>query len=67
MNSAVDLGGVFIVLDVTALAFAEIINVRETGHLRDRLHSDQFKQGNRSSKIRQFVYFQSCFENVHMK
>ena len=32
MNSAADLGGAFIVLDVTALAFAQIINMRETGH-----------------------------------
>ena len=33
MNSAADLGGTFIVLDVTtALAFAQIINMRETGH-----------------------------------
>ena len=30
MNSAADLGGTFIVLDVTALAFAQIINMRET-------------------------------------
>ena len=30
MNSAADLSGIFIVSDVTALAFAQIINVRET-------------------------------------
>ena len=34
---------------------------------RDRLHSDQFKGGNVSSQLRQFVYFQSCFENVHTR
>ena len=32
MNSAADLGGIFIVLDVTALTFAQSINMRETGH-----------------------------------
>ena len=32
MNPAADLGGIFIVLDVTALAFAQIRNIRETGH-----------------------------------
>ena len=35
MNSAADLSGIFIVLDVTALAFAQIINLRQTG---PRLH-----------------------------
>ena len=30
MSSAEDLGGIFIVLDVTALAFAQIINKKET-------------------------------------
>ena len=33
--------------------------------LRDRLDSDQFKGGNGSSQLRQFVYFQSCSENFH--
>ena len=34
VNSAADLGGTFIALDsnVTALAFAQIINMRETRH-----------------------------------
>ena len=32
MNSAADLGGTFIALDVTPLAFAQIINMRGTGH-----------------------------------
>ena len=31
MNSAADLGGTFIVLDVTALAFAPVINMRQAG------------------------------------
>ena len=34
---------------------------------RDRLDSDQFKGGNGSSQLRQFVYFQSCFKNVHTR
>ena len=32
MNSAVDLGGTFIVVDVTTPAFAQIINMREEEH-----------------------------------
>ena len=32
MNSAADLGGIFIVLDITAPAFAQIVNMRETEH-----------------------------------
>ena len=31
MNYDADLGGIFIVLDVTALAFAQIVNMRRTG------------------------------------
>ena len=47
MNSAADLGGTFIVIDVTTLAFAHIINMRETAwRLIDRLDSDKFKGGN---------------------
>ena len=30
MRAAEDLGGIFIILDVTALAFAQIISLRET-------------------------------------
>ena len=46
MNSDADLGGTFIVLDVTTLAFAHIINMKETAWtLRDRLDSDKFKGG----------------------
>ena len=32
MNSVADLGGTVIVLDVAALAFPQIINMRQTGH-----------------------------------
>ena len=46
MNSTADLGGIFIVLDGTALAFAQIINLRQTGPWEgDRLDSDQFRGG----------------------
>ena len=31
MNLAADLGGIFNILDVTAPAFAQIINMRQTG------------------------------------
>ena len=61
MSSAADLGGIFIVLEVTALA------LHRGKTLKDRLDSDQFKGGNGSSRISQFVYFQSCFEDVHMR
>ena len=57
MNLAAGLGGTFIVLDVTTLAFAQIINMRERT-LRDRLDGDKFKGGNGSSQLRQFVYLQ---------
>ena len=33
--------------------------------LRDRLDGDKFKGSNGSSQLKQFDYFQSCFENVH--
>ena len=53
--------GCFIVLDVTAIAFAQInMNIDRT--LGDRLHDDQFKGGNQPSHVSLFVYFQSCFE-----
>ena len=42
MNSAADLGGIFIILGVTALAFAQIMNMRQTD-LGDRSDSDQFR------------------------
>ena len=60
MNSAVDLGGIFIVLDVTALAFAQIYKYERDRTLRDRLDNDQFRGGNGPSQL---VSFQSCFEN----
>ena len=63
MNSAADLAGAFIVLDVTTLAFAQILNMRETARtMRDRLDSDKFKGGNGQASL---FTFQSSFENVH--
>ena len=41
-------------LDVTALAFVQIINMREIGSVRtlgDRLDSDQFRGGNGPSRV----------------
>ena len=64
MNSTADLGGIFKVLDITALAFAQIVDINERDKtLGDRLDSDLFRGGNGPSR----VYFQSCFENVHTR
>ena len=51
MNSVADLGGNFIVLDVTALAFAQIYKYETNRTLGDRLDSDQFKGGNGPSRV----------------
>ena len=51
VNSAADLGGTFIVLDVIALAFAQIINMRETGHWETDWIVISSKE---SSQLRQF-------------
>ena len=64
MNSAADLGGILTVLDVTSLAFAQIIYKYRVLYERDRtfgnrLDSYQARAG--------FVYFRSCFENVHTR
>ena len=46
MTSAADLGGSFIILDVTAIALAQInINMRKTGPW-ETLDNDQFRGGN---------------------
>ena len=55
MNSAADLGGTFIVLDVTALAFPQNHKYERDRALRDRMDSDQFKGGNGSSQSREPV------------
>ena len=64
MNSAADLGGIFIVLDVTALAFTPVINMRqaepwETGWIVNSLKE--------ATGLAGFVYFRSCFENLHTR
>ena len=65
MNSAPDLGSTFIVPDVTSCScFSTNHKYERDRILRDRLDSDQLKGGNGSSQLRQFVYFQPCFENV---
>ena len=64
MNSAADLGGIFIVLDVTALASAQIINMRQTGHWETDWIVISSEEGTGPGR---FVYFQSCFGNVHTR
>ena len=64
MNSAEDLGGIFIVLDVTALAFAQIMNIRQT----ENWETDWMVISSEEETCpASFVYFCSCFENVHMR
>ena len=64
MNLAADLGGIFIVLGLTALAFAQIYKYETERTLRHRLDGDQVKGGN---GLAGFVYFRSCSENVHTR
>ena len=58
------MGGIFIVLDVTALAFAQIIIMRETEPWEKDLIlvSSEEATGQAGS-----AYFRSCFENVHTR
>ena len=62
MNSGADLNGIFIVLDVTALAFA--LALRQIGPSETDwvVISSEEAMG-----LARFVYFRSCFENVHMR
>ena len=62
MNSAADLGSIFNVLDVTALAVAQIINMRETGPWETDWIVISLEEG---TGLAGFVYFRSCSENVH--
>ena len=64
MNTAADLGGIFIVLDVTALAFAPIINMRQTGPSETDWIAISSEEATGPAG---FVYFRSCFENVHTR
>ena len=62
MNSAAGVGGIFIFLDVTALAFTQYINMRKTGPWEADwivISSEE------ATGLAGFVYFRSCFENVH--
>ena len=61
MNSAADLGGTFIVLGITALAFAQIINMRQIGPWETDwiVISSEEATGQAG-----FVYFRSCFETL---
>ena len=54
MNSAGDFGGILIILDVTALAFAQVIYICERDRtLGDRPldNDDQFRGGNSPSQF----------------
>ena len=64
MRSAADLDGIFIVLVVAALAFTQIVNMRETGPSeKDWIVLSSVEATPNGPSL--FVYFQSCFENVH--
>ena len=64
MNSGADLGGIFIVLDVTALAFAQNINMRERGPWEtDWIVTSSGEATGQAG----FVYFRSSVENVHTR
>ena len=62
MNSAADLGDTFIVLGVTALAFAQIINMRQTGPWETDwwivISSEE------ATDQAGFVYIRLCFETL---
>ena len=64
MSLVADLGGIFIVLNVTALALRPDCKYERNRTFGNRLGSDQFRRGNGPS---QFVYLQSRFENIHTK
>ena len=66
MSLAADLGRIFIVLGVTALAFAQIINLRETGPWETDWIAISSEEATPNG-LSLLVYFQSCFENIHTK
>ena len=64
MNLAADLGGIFIILDLTALTFAPIINIRQVGLWETvwiMISSEE------ATGLAGFVYFRSRFENVYRR
>ena len=64
MNSAADLGGIFIVQDVTALTFAPVINMRQAGPWETGWTVNSSEE---ATGLAEFVYFRSCFENLHTR
>ena len=65
MSSVADLSGIFIVLDVTALAFAQIINMREIRPWETDPLEISLEEATGQASF--FVYFQPCFENVYTR
>ena len=58
------MGGIFIVLDVTALAFAQVINMTQT----EPWETDWIVISSEEAMgLAMFVYIWLCFENVHMR
>ena len=51
MDSAADLGGIFMILDVTALCFCTNYKYETNRTLGDRLDGDQFRGDNRPSQV----------------
>ena len=64
MNSAADLGSIFIFLYVTALAFVQIINMRKTGPWERDWIVINSEEATGQARI---VYFRPCFESIHMR
>ena len=65
MNSAGDLSGILIILDVTALAFAQIIYMRETGPWETD-YWIVISSEEATVQVSLFC-FRSCFESVHTR
>ena len=64
MSWTADLGGIFIVLDETALDFAPVVNVRQAGPWETDwivISSEEV------TGLAGFVYFRLCFENLHKR
>ena len=64
LSEFADLGGIFTVLGFCTNHKYE--RDRTLGD-RDRMDIDYFRGGNGPSQLRQLVYLQSCFENVHTR
>ena len=66
MNSTADLGGIFIILNVTSLAYAPIINMRQVGPFEACWIVISSEEATGQAQAG-FVYFWWCFENVHKR